>query len=89
MAASPLLGDLAGLPPLLIQGATGDPLGDARPLHERARTQGVAAELELYPSDAHAFQLFWSFLPEAADALEAAGRFVAERLATGRGRGDR
>jgi hypothetical protein len=25
---------------------------------------------------AHAFQLFWSFLPEAADAFEAAGEFI-------------
>jgi monoterpene epsilon-lactone hydrolase len=32
--------------------------------------------LELYPVDAHAFQLFWSFLPEAADAIEAAGVFI-------------
>jgi hypothetical protein len=25
----------------------------------------------------HDFHVFWSFLPEAADALERAGRFVA------------
>jgi hypothetical protein len=28
--------------------------------------------------EAHSFQLFWSFLPEAAEALEAAGVFIAE-----------
>jgi epsilon-lactone hydrolase len=34
--ASPLRGDLSGLPPLLVQAATGDPLhGDARELHAR------------------------------------------------------
>jgi hypothetical protein len=25
----------------------------------------------------HVFHMFWSFLPEAAEALESAGRFVA------------
>jgi hypothetical protein len=30
--------------------------------------------------DTHSFQLFWSFLPEAADALASAGRF-ARRVA--------
>jgi acetyl esterase/lipase len=75
---SPLLGDLTGLPPLLIQGGTDDPLAtDARTLHECASARGVHAELQMYPSDAHAFHLFWTFLPEAADAIEAAGAFIA------------
>jgi hypothetical protein len=38
--------------------------------------------LELYPVDAHAFQLFWSFLPEAADAFAAAGEFIREIAAS-------
>ena len=37
------------------------------------------ARLELYPADTHVFHVFWSFLPEAADALAQAGRFVQER----------
>ena len=74
---SPLLGNLAGLPPLLIQAATGDVLlSEAHALNERARRHGVQTQMELYPADAHVFHLFWSFLPEAADALEAVGRFV-------------
>jgi hypothetical protein len=28
----------------------------------------VDAHLELFPVDAHDFQIFWSFLPEAAPA---------------------
>jgi epsilon-lactone hydrolase len=77
--ASPLRADLSGLPPLLIQGATGDKhLAGCKALAERARRQGVDARLELYPVDAHVFQLFWSFLPEATEAVEAAGRFVRE-----------
>lgn len=74
---SPLTADLSGLPPMLIQASTGDALvGDARRLVEHARAHGVDARLELFPVDAHAFQLFWSFLPEAADAIDQAGRFT-------------
>jgi acetyl esterase/lipase len=89
---SPLTADLSGLPPLLIQAATGDDrLADANALADRALGHDVDARLDLYSVDAHVFQLFWSFLPEAAEALQAAGRFVDEvtpsgllRAATGR-----
>jgi monoterpene epsilon-lactone hydrolase len=85
---SPLTADLTGLPPLLIQAATGDQLlDDANALTDRAREHGVDARLDLYSVDAHVFQLFWSFLPEAAEALQKAGRFAAEvtqTAATGR-----
>jgi epsilon-lactone hydrolase len=75
----PLAADLADLSPMLVQAATGDArVADAEALAARARAQGVEVRLELYPVDAHAFQLFWSFLPEAADAFAAAGEFVRE-----------
>jgi acetyl esterase/lipase len=76
---SPLSADITGLPPLLIQAATGDDrLADANALSDHARRQGVEARLELYSVDAHVFQLFWSFLPEAAEAVRSAGRFARE-----------
>jgi epsilon-lactone hydrolase len=75
----PLRADLSGLPPMLIQAATGDArLSDAKALAARAQAHEVVARLELFPVEAHAFQLFWSFLPEAADAMEAAGMFIRE-----------
>ena len=75
----PLGADLSGLPPMLIQAATGDArLTDAKALAARAQGHGVDARLELFPVNAHAFQLFWSFLPEAADAMQAAGGFIRE-----------
>ncbi len=75
---SPVSGDWTGLPPLLIQAATGDVLRpDAVAVRDRAGEHGVPATLELYPVDAHGFQLFWSFLPEAAEAVAAVGRFLA------------
>jgi epsilon-lactone hydrolase len=74
---SPLTADLGGLPPMLIQAATRDAqLEDAHRLAERARSHGVDARLQLYPADTHVFQVFWSFLPEAANALEDAGAFA-------------
>ena len=82
---NPLQQDLSGLPPMLIQGATGDPQReDAHQLAERARAHGVDAKLELYPVETHSFQTFWSFLPEAREAVEQAGRFIAP-IAAGRG----
>jgi acetyl esterase/lipase len=76
---NPLAADLAGLPPMLIQAATGDPLLDeARELTDRAQDCGVEARFELFPVDTHDFHIFWSFLPEAAQALQQAGRFVRD-----------
>ena len=78
---NPLAADLTGMPPLLIQCATGDlTLPEARLLADHASEQGVDARLELYPADTHVFQVFWSFLPEAADALQQAGGFIREML---------
>ncbi len=84
---SPLLADLTGLPPLLVQAATGDfVLGESRLLVEHAVAHGVDARLELYPAETHVFHVFWSFLPEAADALQQAGGFIRERVSAGPGR---
>jgi epsilon-lactone hydrolase len=79
--ASPLHGDLAGLPPMLIQvGGSEILLDDARRLADAARRAGTAAELDVWPGMFHNFQLFGSRLEEGAAALERAGAWVAERL---------
>ena len=79
---NPLAGDFTGQPPLLIQAGTGDfALPQARALADRAASHGVDVRLELYPADTHVFHVFWSFLPEAADALQHAGEFIREVLA--------
>jgi acetyl esterase/lipase len=78
---NPLAADFTGLPPLLVQAGTGDfALPQARALADRAAQHGVDARLELYPADTHVFHVFWSFLPEAADALQQAGGFIREML---------
>ena len=72
---------MTGLPPLLIQADAGDrSCPEAQALADRARERGVDVRLELYSTDAHAFHVFWSFLPEAADALARAGRFAREAI---------
>jgi monoterpene epsilon-lactone hydrolase len=74
---SPLHADLTGLPPLLIQVGERDAfIRDARELADRARRYGVHSTLQTYPVATHVFQLFWSFLPEAATAVEAASDFA-------------
>jgi epsilon-lactone hydrolase len=76
---NPLAADLTGLPPMLIQAATGDPLLDeARALADHAQHCGVDARFELFGVDTHDFHIFWSFLPEAAQALQQAGRFARD-----------
>ena len=76
---NPLSADLTGLPPMLVQAATGDPLLDeARELTDHAQDCGVDARFELFPVDTHDFHIFWSFLPEAAQALQQAGRFARD-----------
>lgn len=75
---SPVLGNWTGWPPLLIQAGSGDILrSEAEAVRDQAEKYGVPSTFELYPTDAHVFQLFWSFLPEAAEAIDAAGRFLA------------
>jgi acetyl esterase/lipase len=68
---------------MLVQAGTGDPLlDDARLLVNRARSHAVDARLELYPVNTHNIPLFWSFLPEAAEAMRRAGdRVDAARTA--------
>ena len=73
---SPLFGDLAGLPPLLLQAGTREMLrDDAVRFAERARSAGVQVELELWHGMQHCFQLL-QFLPESGRAIETIARFV-------------
>jgi len=73
----PLHTPLNGLPPLLIQAASGDSvLQEAQLLARHATQCGVDARITVYPVPTHDFHIFWSFLPEAADAIDEAARFI-------------
>lgn len=72
---SPLFGDLAGLPPILIQAASDEALlDDSTRLEQRARAAGVAVELQLIDEVFHVFQIFTHF-PESQAALAEIGTF--------------
>ncbi|MGH3264446.1 MAG: alpha/beta hydrolase fold domain-containing protein, partial [Trebonia sp.] len=67
--ASPLYGDLRGLPPLLIQVADNEALfSDAERLANTARGAAVRVDLQNYQDSVHVFPLF-AFLPEASLAI--------------------
>jgi acetyl esterase/lipase len=74
---SPIYGNLAGLPPLLIfAGDTEILLDDAKRLAERARVAGVAADMRVYPNMPHAWPLLNVVLPEGRRALDEAASFM-------------
>ena len=79
--ASPLYGDLAGLPPTLIHVGGDEVLhDDAVRMHERLRLAGCDAELEIWPRMPHVWHLFAPVLPEAKRAIAKIGDFADRRL---------
>ena len=78
--ASPVFGDLTGLPPLLIQvGSSEVLLDDSRRLAANAKTAGVEVSLEVWDQMVHVWQLFSAILPEGREAIEEVVRFILER----------
>jgi cation diffusion facilitator CzcD-associated flavoprotein CzcO/acetyl esterase/lipase len=76
--ASPLLGDLRGLPPLLLHVGEDEALrDDSIRLAQKARAAGVMVELQVFPTVAHVWQLLWR-LPEARRSVQAAAQFLRE-----------
>ncbi|ACL57836.1 alpha/beta hydrolase [Methylobacterium nodulans] len=79
---SPLRGDLAGLPPLLIHVGERELLrDDSVRLAAKARAAGVTVALTVWPVVPHAWQFASSFLPEARRSLGEASDFLKARLA--------
>jgi acetyl esterase/lipase len=79
--AAPLYGDLAGLPPLLIQVGTAETLfDDSTRLAAKAREAGVDVTLEEWQDMFHVFQAMAS-LPEAQQATEKIGAFIRAHTA--------
>lgn len=78
--ASPLLADLAGLPPLLMQASATEILfDDAARLVRAATAAGVEARLESWPGMVHVWHHFAPLLPEASEALASVARFIRQR----------
>lgn len=76
---APLYGDLAGLPPMLIQvGSRETLLDDSRRITERAKKAGVKVQLHEYEGQIHVFQVFCARMDEAKAALDEIGQFVQQ-----------
>lgn len=81
--ASPLLGDLRGLPPLLIQVGTDERLiDDATRYARRAEQAGVAVWLEVWEGLHHVFQLDVAHLDSSRRALDRAAAFLRRASAS-------
>jgi acetyl esterase/lipase len=80
--ASPLFGDLSGLPPLLIHVGTAETLlDDSVRFAERVRKAGGEVELEIWEDMIHVFHAFAPLLPEAAQGIDKIGDFLRRKLA--------
>lgn len=79
--ASPLHGDLTGLPPLLIQVGTSEVLyDDSTRLAKQAEVAGVDVTLEPWEDMIHIFQIFAPILPEGQQAIDAIGVWLKPKL---------
>lgn len=79
--ASPLFGDMNGLPPMLVQAAGQEVLlDDSIRLVESVRAAGGNASLQIEPNLWHVWQMFAGVLPAADAALGSAASFIEEVL---------
>lgn len=82
--ASPVFGDLGGLPPLLIQAGTAEAIeDDATRLAVAARAAGVTVTLELYEDMIHVWHAYAPGLPEATATIERVASWLQQRWAAG------
>jgi epsilon-lactone hydrolase len=78
--ASPLLADLSGLPPVLIQvGRDEVLLDDARNLHAKIQAAGGSSTLHIYENVPHGWHYGAPFVPETGEALREVAKFI-ERM---------
>lgn len=77
---SPIYADLSGLPPMLVH--VGDwevLLDDSTRLAQKAKLDGVAVTLKVWPEMIHVFQ-FFGMAPEARQSIEEIGAFIREHV---------
>lgn len=78
---SPMFGDAAGLPSLLIQVGTREVLlEDSRRFAAAALNRGVDVTLEEWSGLMHVWQIFAPMVPEAVQAIDAVGRWARNTL---------
>ena len=81
---SPVLDDLSGLPPTLVQVSESEMLlGDAQRYAGKAHAAGSPVRLQSWPGLLHVWQIFHPEVPEARDAWIQIDRFLKEVEASG------
>lgn len=79
--ASPLLGSLAGFPPLLIHVDKNEVMySDSARLAEKATKAGVDTTLDVSDGLFHVWHLFADYMPEARKSVKEIGKFIKSRL---------
>jgi len=74
---SPLLGDLSGLPPMLLQASESEMLfDDARRYVKKARAAGSPAKLQSWADLLHVWQMFYPEVPEAGQSWDRIAEFL-------------
>jgi acetyl esterase/lipase len=79
--ASPLLGDLSGLPPTLVQASESEMLlDDARRYVYKACAAGSPVKLQTWTDMVHVWQIFDPDLPQAVEAWMEIGKFLETKV---------
>ena len=75
--ASPVYGDLSGLPPVLLHVSSGELLlDDSRRIHHAIEKAGGESRLHLFEGVSHGWQMLQGIVPEAKASLEEAADFI-------------
>lgn len=75
--ASPVFGDYRGIPPLLIQAGEHEMLrDDSIRVTRKAKADGIAVKLEVWPGMFHVFQSHDPLLPEGREAIDHLAEFM-------------
>lgn len=79
--ASPLFGDLVGLPPIIIQVGNNETLrDDTTRFAKKAIKSGVDVQFKVWKGMFHCFPLLAPMFPEASAALDEVCQFIKEKL---------
>ncbi len=79
--ASPVFGDLAGLPPILLLVSDSEILlDDAVRIHDAVQVAGGSSALSVHPDTCHAWTLFTDFLPQAREGVAEIADFFRKVL---------
>lgn len=79
--ASPLFGDVSGLPAIYIQVGSLEVLrSDAERLADKIREAGGEVLLEVWPGMFHVFQVFAARVPEGRQAIGKLGEFLTKKI---------